>query len=98
MKFERVSPDEKAVPNPREQLGLRSKLGGIPDWDQDDETPICPRCKKKMCFIAQIDSFENTKEYNPHPLFQDYMFGDVGMIYVFLCYDCMETKSIVQGG
>ena len=57
VKFERVPQGEKAVePN---ALGLRSKLGGKPDWEQDDETPMCPNCKEPMLFVAQIDSIEH---------------------------------------
>jgi hypothetical protein len=27
---------------------------------------------------------------------KDYMFGDVGMIYVFFCFDCCHTASLMQ--
>ena len=26
----------------------------------------------------------------------DFMFGDVGMIYVFYCIDCLETRCVQQ--
>jgi uncharacterized protein YwqG len=102
IKFETVSEGEKAVPD-RQQLGVRSKLGGAPDWDQSDEVPTCPACKEQMSFIAQIDSMEHDEEHNPHRINclsnqQQYMFGDVGMIYVFMCFDCMKTVSVVQCG
>ena len=93
---------KKAVPDP-DKLGVRSKLGGEPDWVQVPEVPKCRECKQPMTFIAQIDSIEHDERHNPHAIDclsgqQQYMFGDVGMIYVFMCFGCMETKSIVQCG
>src|ERR1700752_4590875 len=84
-------------------LGLRSKLGGKPEWDQTDETPICRSCRAPMTFVAQIDSIEHDYHNNPHAIDalsgeQHFMFGDVGMIYVFFCFDCSATKSIFQCG
>ena len=29
---------------------------------------------------------------------QQYMFGDVGMIYIFWCFNCNETSSVMQFG
>jgi uncharacterized protein YwqG len=83
------------------KLGMRSKLGGNPDWEQSDETPQCNSCKNNMTFVAQIDSIAQDEEHNPNRIDsihgeQDYMFGDVGMIYVFFCFDCLETKSVFQ--
>src|ERR1035437_7318005 len=102
MKFEKVPAGEKAVPD-RKKLGIRSKLGGEPTWCQSPEVPECPACKKPMSFIARLDSIEHDAEYNPHAIDcmsdqQQYLFGDVGMLYVFMCFDCMETKSVVQCG
>ena len=102
MTFERV-PDGEPVysPDHDEALGFRSKLGGEPDWDQGAETPKCSGCQKAMRFIAQIDSIEHNVSKNPHHqefFEQEYMFGDVGMLYVFFCYDCMESKSVFQCG
>lgn len=101
MKFELVLSDEQAVDT--NKLGLRSKLGGEPDWDQADETPICLRCEEAMAFVAQIDSIEHDEDHNPHRIDclsndQQYLFGDVGMIYVFVCFRCFETQSVMQFG
>ena len=84
-------------------LGIRSKLGGIPDWNQSDETPRCPDCSKLMSFVGQIDSIEHDEEHNPHRVdcFSDdrqYMFGDVGMIYIFFCFDCLQPSAVFQCG
>lgn len=100
--LERVPPGARAVGlDYPENLGLRSKLGGDPDWIQEDETPACESCGEPMTFVAQIDSVEHDNPRNPlrkSPLGnQHYMFGDVGMIYVFYCFDCGLSASIVQG-
>lgn len=86
-----------------EYHGRRTKLGGVPDWQQGDESPVCARCKKKMIFVAQIDSVEHEWKSNPHSVSafskdQKWMFGDVGMIYVFFCFACLETESVFQCG
>ncbi|QCI28005.1 hypothetical protein [Caminibacter pacificus] len=76
-----------------ENLGKRTKFGGDPEWIQNDQTPICPKCKNKMVFVSQIDSFD----YNGYPTEEaEYIFGDVGMIYVFFCFECLETESVFQ--
>ena len=102
IKFEKAPDGRPALPDP-EALGLRSKLGGEPDWCQNPEVPECPACKSAMSFVAQLDSMEHDSKDNPHAIDclsdqQQYMFGDVGMIYVFMCFDCNETKSVVEFG
>jgi uncharacterized protein YwqG len=98
--FEEIEEDRDPISN---ELGLRSKLGGLPDWDQNDETPTCPSCNQEMVFIGQLDSFEHDEAHNPHRkncigCDQHYMFGDVGLIYIFFCFACQESISIVQSG
>ncbi len=102
IKFEKVAEGKKVFPG-KDNLGIRSKLGGEPTWCQSPEVPKCKSCKEKMTFVAQIDSMEHDEDHNPHAIDalsdgQQYMFGDVGMIYVFVCFDCMETKSVLQCG
>jgi len=102
IKFEKVAKGKTAVPDP-DRLGVRSKLGGKPNWVQQPEVPKCPDCKQAMTFIAQIDSIEHDEPHNPNAVGsasgqQQFMFGDVGMIYVFMCFWCMETRSVVQCG
>jgi len=89
--------------DPDDYLGQRTKLGGVPDWDQEADVPVCDCCKKAMTFIAQIDSVEHDWDTNPHGVDacsdkQKWMFGDVGMIYVFFCSDCLQSKSVFQCG
>ncbi len=99
----RLAPGETAYPPGDHSFdGRRTKLGGAPDWEQGDEHPNCPECGEPMSFVAQIDSVEHEKRNNPHgrPVLGDdqhWMFGDVGMIYVFFCFDCIETAAVMQG-
>lgn len=75
------------------ELGKRSKFGGNPGWIQNDETPKCDCCKKKMEFVAQLDSIDFTGFSGRNT---EYMFGDVGMIYIFFCKTCGISKSVFQ--
>jgi uncharacterized protein YwqG len=68
-----------------DEAGNRHQLGGEPEFIQTEEWPVCS-CAKKMTFYGQLDSIGD-----------DYDLADCGMIYVFVCFDCMETKSILQG-
>ena len=65
-------------------VGERHKIGGYPDWLQTDETPKC-ECGKEMSFYGQLDSIGD-----------NFCLADCGMIYVFVCHDCLSTKSILQ--
>jgi hypothetical protein len=94
-------PGEPAVSDPDEPEndGLKTKFGGEPDWIQSEEWQHCPGCKSPMTFVAQIDSFEMESRENPNARKageQDFMFGDVGMIYVFYCVSCATSASVVQ--
>ena len=104
--LQRMPPGERAVdPNDRKNLGMRTKLGGEPDWIQlGDGTPKCKDCGERMTFVAQIDSIEHITQRNPFafdrrdrdPSIKPWMFCDVGMIYVFFCFDCLKSQSVVQ--
>jgi len=65
-------------------IGTRHRLGGKPEFIQGDETPRCS-CGDVMTFYAQLDSV--SPEFN---------LADGGMIYVFVCFGCFETKAILQ--
>jgi uncharacterized protein YwqG len=100
--LEKVLEGQRAVTdNYPENLGKRTKLGGNPDWIQEPENILCPTCEKPMTFVAQIDSIEHQLHNNPHSVNalssdQEYMFGDVGMLYLFYCFECSETTSTIQ--
>ena len=95
-KKEMEIPEIKLVPTPEteeakeaigykynSEAGVRHKLGGKPDFIQYEEWPTC--CGGKMTFYGQLDSIGDY-----------YDLADCGMIYVFVCYDCFNTKSILQ--
>lgn len=104
MLFEAVPDGEHANPPEGGQPGMRSKLGGIPDWIQksSEGTKIeCESCKRRMIFVAQIDSMEHrgVGYENPHgkePPEQHYMFADVGMLYVFWCFRCGSGRVMYR--
>ena len=84
-----------------DDLGLRSRLGGAPQWQQNDDTPQCSHCGKAMTFVAQLDSIHHDSPRNPHCADavwgkQQYMFGDVGLLYIFFCFDCSEPRAVFQ--
>lgn len=68
-----------------EEAGTRHRLGGRPEWVQSDETPSCSDCGKIMTFYGQLDSIGD-----------GYDLADCGLIYVFVCFDCFTTVSILQ--
>ena len=68
-------------------VGRRHKLGGSPDWLQAADASACPDCKQAMTFYGQLDSIGD-----------QISLADVGMIYVFVCFECNETISVLQSG
>jgi hypothetical protein len=67
--------------------GKGHKLGGVPDWIQNDETPNCPVCAAPMTFYGQLDCIGD-----------QIALGDCGMIYVFCCFGCGTTQSLTRCG
>lgn len=65
------------------EAGTRHKLGGKPDFLQAEDWPSC--CGKEMTFYGQLDSIGD-----------NYDLADCGMICVFVCFDCFNTKSILH--
>lgn len=93
--------DAKAQRDYVEDLGLRTKFGGTPDaiQSEDDFPSRCGECGGKLHFVAQLDSFEFKSEINPNR--KDYgdeqfMFGDVGLIYIWFCFDCCTPTASFQ--
>jgi hypothetical protein len=66
------------------EIGRRHRLGGSPDFIQPEDIPSCT-CGRPMSFYAQLDSIND-----------EFCLADCGMIYVFVCFDCLETKSLLQ--
>lgn len=66
------------------EIGKRHRIGGKPDFIRSTEMPRCI-CGEEMSFYAQLDSIND-----------EFSLADCGMIYVFVCFDCFTTKSILQ--
>jgi hypothetical protein len=67
------------------EIGTRHQLGGRPGAIQPMEYPRCSECGEEMNFYAQLDSIND-----------EFVLGDVGMVYVFVCFPCQEATAIVQ--
>ncbi|MDO8330677.1 MAG: hypothetical protein Q7T36_09415 [Fluviicoccus sp.] len=65
-------------------VGQRSKLGGDPDWIQGEDVPGCTS-GNVMTFYGQLDSAGDSM-----------CLADCGIIYVFICLGCYETRSVFQ--
>lgn len=76
---------KRGFPMSEPEIGHRSKVGGKPTFLQGEEYPICQSCGSKMTFYAQLDAIGD-----------GFDIADCGLIYVFVCFDCYETKSIIQ--
>lgn len=70
------------------QEPILGRLGGAPDWLQNDETPVCPRCSTRMTFTAQLEEgHDHTTSAN---------FGGGGIGYVFSCGPCAQAAFLWQ--
>jgi hypothetical protein len=80
--------DAKGLPKfkwaPKE-IGTRHQLGGKPSFLQNAIWPACSNGHGQMTFYGQIDSIND-----------DFCIADCGLVYVFVCFDCYESISIVQ--
>ena len=65
--------------------GKRHKLGGEPQWLQNQEIPSCTSCSESMTFYGQLDSIGD-----------DIVLADCGLVYVFVCFGCFTTTAILQ--
>ena len=67
------------------EIGTRHRLGGEPQFLQNEQWPSCPAGHGRMTFYGQLDSIND-----------DICIADCGMIYVFMCFDCYEAISLVH--
>jgi hypothetical protein len=67
------------------KIGKRHQLGGRPEQIQPLHYPSCPECGQQMNFYGQLDSIND-----------EFVLGDVGMVFVFVCFYCQEAAAIVQ--
>jgi nucleoid DNA-binding protein len=77
-------PEDLDLAGIKRDTPYKFKLGGEPDWIQAAEVPIC--CGDAMLFYGQLDSLNSG----------EYCIGDMGMLYVFFCRSCSNSRSIVQ--
>jgi hypothetical protein len=78
------------------QVTEATKIGGMPGWVQNNETPRCARCGKLMRFVAQINAEPDgplPADSSLGPNFVFFDFGDVGIGYVFVCPDECSTEG-----
>lgn len=83
--FDHTSPMNACPAEEVATAALGDKLGGWPAWVQGVEYPSCPRCRRRMALVFQVDSEDNVP----------FMFGDVGCGHVT---QCPEHKEVVAFG
>jgi hypothetical protein len=71
-------------------------MSDIPEILREYRVKIVPADKAEP---GQIDSFEFNGKDNPNRKDHgdtQFMFGDVGMIYVWFCFDCLEPLATMD--
>lgn len=68
-----------------ERIGTRHRIGGEPEGLAEAEYPRCGSCLQRMTFYGQLDSVGD-----------DYALADVGVVMVFVCFDCFEATALVD--
>lgn len=66
-------------------VGTRHRIGGEPSFIGDDDYPRCDSCGETMSFYGQLDSIG-----------EGYELADVGVVAVFICFDCGTSQSIIR--
>ena len=66
------------------------KIGGTPEWIQDEAFPICEECDRDMVLFAQFKSLPTLKKF---PELAALQFGDDGNLYFFTCPGCATFKT-----
>jgi hypothetical protein len=82
-----MTPEAKALPGFKwasPEVGKRHQLGGEPTLLRPMEEQVCSN-GHVMTFYAQLDSIND-----------DIVLADVGLVFVFVCFECFETKSVLQ--
>jgi hypothetical protein len=72
----------------------KHQLGGTPVWIQGRAHLPCLLCGKAMAYIAMVDSELHIGQDG----FRDHghMFGDAGILYVFVCRECAVFGTTEQ--
>lgn len=66
------------------EVGTRHRIGGEPDDVPESDFPRCRLCGQPMSFYGQLDSIGD-----------DFALADVGVVQVFVCFDCFEAAARV---
>ena len=67
-------------------VGTRHYLGGQPTMPvPEGNWPRCPDCQDKMSFYGQLDSLND-----------EFCIADVGIICVFICFQCNEVAAQIE--
>jgi hypothetical protein len=66
------------------EIGTRHRIGGVPDGVPEAEYPRCSSCGHAMTFYGQLDSIGD-----------DVALADVGVVHVFVCFDCFDATAHV---
>lgn len=72
-------------PSAAPDVGTRHRIGGEPSFIEEDEYPRCTSCKETMTFYGQLDSIGD-----------GYELADVGVVLVFVCYDCFSAQAQIR--
>lgn len=65
--------------------GTESQLGGLPNWIQDAEYPVCPGCARRMPCIGQVKMEDVVSDRSVE-----------GITYAFLCVECGKAATTYQ--
>jgi hypothetical protein len=73
----------------REAVSWSTKIGGVPAWIQNNDTPRCPNCGEVMRFVAQLNAeldgpLPSVRQWNDEK-YKFLNFGDAGLGYLFIC-------------
>ncbi|MBN2033904.1 MAG: hypothetical protein JW836_11550 [Deltaproteobacteria bacterium] len=71
------------------------QLGGKPLWVQDEEHIKCVKCKRGMSYLAMIDTELHIGQNGFRE--KGHMFGDNGILYMFVCRRCGIFSAKAQG-
>ena len=69
------------------EAGKRHQLGGEPTAWAAEHWPVCKCCAERMTFYGQLDSLND--EFN---------LMDLGVVCVFVCFDCFEVEAMLDSG
>lgn len=79
-----IDPDTQlGVPTSGPEVGFRHRIGGEPPLLAGPQ-PVCTSCRQKMTFYGQLDSVN-----------AEVRLADVGLVAVYVCFDCFESTSMV---